>query len=83
MAENRASGLGKEAFDEIEPRAVRGSEGEVEAALRLLGEPGIGLFRDVRGMIVEDQIDRYVRWIGGIEKLAKFVNSQLDRKSVV
>jgi hypothetical protein len=37
-----------------------------------LSEPGIGLFGDVRGMIVEDQLDRCVSWIGGIEKLEKF-----------
>jgi hypothetical protein len=47
-------------------------EGELEAADRLLSEPGINLFGDVRGMIVEDQLDRCVSWIGGIDKLEKF-----------
>ena len=72
VTQHRASELGEEALDEIEPRAVRGREGELEAADRLLSEPGIGLFGDVRGMIVEDQLDRCVSWIGGIEKLEKF-----------
>jgi hypothetical protein len=50
--------LGKEPLDEIEPGAVLGSESEFEAAGRLIGEPSFGLPRDVRGMIVEDQLDR-------------------------
>jgi hypothetical protein len=32
---------------------------------RLLGEPGFGLLGEVRGMIVEDQLDRCAGWIGG------------------
>jgi len=31
---------------------------EFEAAGRLIGEPSLGLFGNVRGMIVEDQFDR-------------------------
>ena len=38
----------------------------------LLGEPSFGLLGDVRGMIVEDQLDRRVGRIGGIEKLEEF-----------
>ena len=72
VAQDGAGELGEEALDEIEPRAVRGREGELEAADRLLSEPCIGLFRDVRGKIVEDQLDRCVSWIGGIDKLEKF-----------
>jgi hypothetical protein len=72
VTQHRASELGKKALDEIEPRAVRGREGELEAADRLLSEPGIGLFGNVRGMIVEDQLDRCVSWMGGIDKLEKF-----------
>jgi len=56
VTQHRASELGEEALDEIEPRAVCGRKGELEAADRLLSEPGIGLFGDVRGMIVEDQL---------------------------
>ena len=72
VAQHRASELGEEALDEIEPRAVLGREGELESADRLLSEPGIGLFRDVRGMIVGNHLDRGVSWIGGIEKLEEF-----------
>ena len=39
MAQHRAGELGEEAFDEVEPRAVLGGEGEFEAADGLLGEP--------------------------------------------
>src|SRR6516165_1821397 len=49
-----------------------GSEGKFEAARRLLGEPGFRLLGDVRGMIVEDQLDRRAGWVSGIEKLQKF-----------
>ena len=72
VAQDRARELGEEALDEIEPGAMRGREGEFEAADRLTGEPSLGLFGDVRGMIVEDQLDRRVGWIGGVEKLEKF-----------
>src|SRR6267378_783527 len=49
-----------------------GSEGEFEAVRGLLRDPGSGLFGDVRGMIVEDQLDRGVGRIGGVEKLEEF-----------
>ena len=39
---------------------------------RLLGEPSLGLLGDVRGMIIEDQLDRGMDRIGGVEKLEKF-----------
>ena len=48
VAEHRACELGEEALDEIEPGAVRGREGEFEAADRLIGEPSLGLLGDVR-----------------------------------
>ena len=32
VAQNRTGDLGEEALDEVEPRAMRGSEGELEAA---------------------------------------------------
>jgi hypothetical protein len=35
-------------------------------------EPGFGFFRDVCGMIVEDQPDRGPGRIGGIEQLEEF-----------
>ena len=72
VAQDRAGELGEEALDEVEPGAVLGCEGELEAAGRSGGEPGSALFRDVRGMIVEDQLDRGAGRIGGIEKLEEF-----------
>ena len=44
-----------------------GCEGEFEPVRGLAGEPRSGLFGDMRGMIVEDQLDRRV-----IEKLEEF-----------
>ena len=72
VAQHRACELGKEALDDIEPGAVLGGEGEFEAAGGLLGEPSFGLLGDVRRMIVKDQLDRRVGWIGGVEKLEEF-----------
>jgi hypothetical protein len=65
----RAGELGEESLDEVEPRAVLGREGELEPAGWLGGQPSSGFFRDVRGMIVEDQLDRGAGRIGGIDKL--------------
>ena len=69
MAQHGAGQLGEEALDEVEPRAMLGSEGELEAARGLLGEPGFGLPGDMRGMIVEDEVDRGVGRIGFVETL--------------
>ena len=69
MTQHRAGELGEEALDEIEPGAMLGREGELEAAIRSSGEPSSGLSRDMRGMIVEDQLDRGAGRIAGIEKL--------------
>src|SRR6266576_286332 len=49
-----------------------GREGEFEAMCGSLRDPGSGLFGDVRGMIVEDQLDRRVGRIGGVEELEEF-----------
>ena len=49
--------LGEEAFHEVEPRTVLRREHEGEAALWLGGEPCLGFLGDVRGMVVEDQLD--------------------------
>ena len=35
-------------------------------------EPGFRLLGDVRGMIVEDQLDRRAGWVGGVEELQEF-----------
>ena len=72
MAEHRAGELGEEALDEIEPGAALRRKDELEAAGTLLGEPAACLFRDVRGMIVEDQLDRGVRRVSRIKQLEEF-----------
>ena len=69
VAQDGSCELGEEALDEVEPRTVLGSEGEFEAAGGLIGEPGLGLFGDVRGVIVEDQLDRRAGWVSGVEKV--------------
>jgi hypothetical protein len=69
VTQNGARGFGKEAFDEVEPGAVLGSKSEFEA---MRGLPSLGFLGDVRGMIVEDQLDRCVGRIGGVEKLEEF-----------
>src|SRR5262249_37396073 len=72
VTQDRAGEFGKEALDEVEPGAVRGRERKLEAACGSCIEPGSGFFRDVGGMIVEDQLDRSMGRIGGIEKLEVF-----------
>jgi len=72
VAQHRAGELGKETLDQVEPGAMRGREGEFETMCGLLRNPGSGLFGDVRGMIVEDQLDRRVGWIGGVEEFEEF-----------
>src|SRR5262252_4645195 len=49
-----------------------GREDEFEAASRLISEPGPGFLGDVCGMIVEDQLDRRMGRIGGIDELKEF-----------
>jgi hypothetical protein len=46
-----------------------GREGEFEAMGGLPRDPGSGLSGDVRGMIVEDQLDGRVGRIGGMKEL--------------
>ena len=72
VAQHRAGELGEETLDEIEPGAVLGGEDKGEAAFRLGGEPSLGLLGDVRRMIVEDQLDRRMARIGGVEELEEF-----------
>ena len=45
MAQHRASHLGEEAFDKIEPRAVFGGKHQGEAPLRPGRQPGVGFLR--------------------------------------
>src|SRR5215510_6444105 len=72
MTQDGTGELGEEALDEIEPGAVLGGEGKLEASDRSRGKPRSGFSRYVRGMIVEDQLDRGAYRIGGIQKLEEF-----------
>jgi hypothetical protein len=63
------SHLGEEALGKVESRTVFRREHEGETALWLTGEPGLGLLRDVSGVIVQDQLDGGINGIGGIERL--------------
>src|SRR3974377_131891 len=72
VAQDRAGELGEEALNEVEPRAVLGGEGELEASSRSSGQASSGFSRYVRGMIVEDQLDCGTGRISGIEKLEEF-----------
>ena len=69
VSEHGARHLGEEAFDEIEPRTVFRREHEAETPLPLGGDPGLGLFGYMCGVIVEDQLDCGIRRIGGIKPL--------------
>ena len=69
VAQDGAGELGEEAFDQIEPGAVLGREGESEPVGALFGKPTPRLSGDVRGMIVEDQVDRRVGRVCGVEQL--------------
>ena len=80
VAQDRTCELAEEALD-VEPGAMHGSEGELEPASGLIGEPGSRLLGDMRGMIVEDQVDRRVGWVGLIESLRKSMNSRLRWRS--
>jgi hypothetical protein len=71
VAQDRAGELGEKALDQVQPGAVLGREGKFEAARRSVGEPGFRLLGDVCRMIVEDQTDRRMIWIGGIDQLEK------------
>ena len=44
VAQDGAGELGEETLDEVEPRAVLGGEGELEAARGLFGEPAFVSF---------------------------------------
>src|SRR5712675_2198795 len=64
--------LEEETLDEVEPGAVFGGEGELEAAHRFGGEPSLGFSGDMRRMVVQDQLDRCSGRVSGIEELEEF-----------
>ena len=58
VAQHGARKFGKEALDEVEPGAVLRRKDKFKAVFGPTGKPSSGLFGDVGGMIVEDQLDR-------------------------
>ncbi|MEA2899680.1 MAG: hypothetical protein QOJ84_5295 [Bradyrhizobium sp.] len=58
-----------------------GGEGELEASGRPGGEPSLGFFRYVCGMIVEDRLDRRPDRIGG-RNLRNSMNARLRWRSL-
>ena len=69
VAQDRTGELGEETLDEVEPGPMLGSEGELEPVSGLVGDPSSRFPGDMRGMIVEDQVDCRVGWVGLIEEL--------------
>src|SRR5437899_12119503 len=65
-AKHAARHFAEQGFHDVQPRAVRGREGELEA-LGVKVQPGFGLLRSVGGVVVEQETDPDVRWIGGVE----------------
>ena len=72
MCRSRAGELGEEALDEVEPGAMLGREGELEAASRACGRPRFSFPRDMSRMIVEDELDGGTGGISDVEKLEEF-----------
>ena len=77
MTQDGAGKLGEEALDEVEPGAMLGREGELEAAAGSSCDPSFGLSGDVRRMIVKNQLDRSTGRVGSIEKLEELDDSRL------
>ena len=69
VAKHGSGELGEEALDEVEPGAVLGREYEGEASFGSLGEPSPGFLGFVGGVIVENDLDRGLRRVGGVEAL--------------
>src|SRR6516165_8493355 len=67
VAEHGARRFGEKTLDEVEPGTVFGSEHKGEAAVRLSGQPGLGLPRDVRRVIVQNDLNRRCGWVGRVE----------------
>src|SRR3982074_3634017 len=72
VTQDRASELGEESLDEVQPRTMLGREGEREASRWSSVEPGSCFSRYVGGMIIEDELDRGAGRISGVEMLEEF-----------
>src|SRR5262245_26341548 len=58
VAGHGAGCFGEKPLDEVEPGTVFGGERKREAAVRLSGQPRPGLPRDVRRVIIQNDLDR-------------------------
>src|SRR5262249_58246416 len=67
VAEYGARRFGEKTLDEVEPGTVFGGEHKGEAAVRLSGQPGLGLPRDMRRVIVQNDLDRRRGWAGPLQ----------------
>jgi len=73
VTEYGAGGIGKEALDEVEPRSVLGGEDELEAPFGSGREPSLGFSsRKMRGVIVENDLDRGCRGVSHVEETKEF-----------
>ena len=75
MTQQGARHLGEEAFHKIEPGTMFRSKHKGEAALWLGGKPRLGFFGDVRGVVVEDQLDGGIGRVSGVEFLENGLGS--------
>ncbi len=71
VAKHGSSHLGEEALHKIEPGTMFRREHKIKAALWLGGKPRVGFFGNMCGVVVEDQLDRDVCRISGVEFLEK------------
>jgi hypothetical protein len=72
VTEYGAGGFGKEALDEVEPRSVLGGEDELEAPFGSGREPSLGFSRNMRGVIVDNDLDRGCRGVSHVEDTKEF-----------
>src|SRR6516162_419767 len=88
VTQYRARHLREEALDEIKPGAVLRGKDEGEAPFGLAGEPSCGFLGSVGRVIVEDELDRGCRRIGGVElsqegdelaRTVSFLDAGVDR----
>jgi hypothetical protein len=72
VTEHGAGGFDEEPFDEIELGPVLGGEHELKASLGSRRKPRLGLLRNVRGVIVEDDLGRGRGGVGGLQHSEEF-----------
>src|SRR5262245_59186458 len=67
VAGHGAGCFGEKPLDEVEPGTVFGGEHKREAAVRLSGQPRPGLPRDVRRVIIQNDLDRSCGRVSSVE----------------